>query len=227
MTIKAVIFDLDGTLVEFKLDYKTERAEVIQLLTKHGIPSSILSMNEGMFGVLKMVEIYMKNSGKKEKEVKRVKEAVLSVANRYELQAARETSLVPGILAALKKLRDMKLKIALFTIDGEKATRYILRRFRIRRFFDAVITRDSVSAVKPDPAHLRAALKALNVKPNEAIVVGDSALDMRCASQLKVLAVGVVTGISTPEKLIDAGASYLASSSAEIPFLIRQLNKTT
>ena len=227
MTIKAVIFDLDGTLVDFKLDYKTERAEVVQLLTEQGIPASILSMEEGMFGVLKKVEIYMKNSGKKEGEVKRVKEAVLSVADRYELQAARETGLVPGVFEALKTLREMKLKMALFTIDGEKSTRYILRRFRIRRFFDAVITRDSVSAVKPDPAHLKAALKALNVEPNEAIVVGDSALDMRCASELKVLAVGVITGISTPEKLIDAGADYLASASTDLPNLIRQLNKKT
>lgn len=225
MRIQAVIFDLDGTLVEFKLDYKTERAEVKQLLTEQGIPASVLSMNEGMFGALKKVETYMKSIDKKEKEVEKVKKAVLSVADRYELEAARETGLMPGILDALKTLRNMKMKIALFTIDGEKATRYILRRFGISDFFDAVITRDVVSAVKPDPAHLKAALKALNVKPQEAIVVGDSTLDMRCANKLNVLAVGVITGISTPEKLIDAGASYLASSSSEIPALIQQLNK--
>lgn len=227
LTIKAVIFDLDGTLVEFKLDYKTERAEVIQLLIKKGIPASVLSTNEGMFAVLKRVETYMNNAGKQEKELRQIKETVLSMADQYELQAAYKTELVPGIREALRTLRDMKLKIALFTIDGEKATSYMLSRFRIGRFFDAIITRDSVSAIKPDPAHLRAALKTLNVKPNEAIVVGDSTLDMRSASKLGLLAVGVITGISTSEELMDTGANYLASSAAEIPVLIKQLNKET
>lgn len=226
MTFKAVIFDLDGTLVELKLDYKTESAEVIHFLIEQGIPPSIPSMEKGMFGALRSVEIYMTKIGKKE-EVKRIKETVLSMADRYELQAARKTSLIPGVLEALKTLKAMKLKMALFTIDGEKATRYILKRFRIGRFFDAVITRDSVSAVKPDPTHLEAALNTLNVKPHEALVVGDSTLDMQCATRLKVLAVGVITGISTPEKLIAAGASYLASASAEIPFLVEQINKKT
>lgn len=225
MTVKAVIFDLDGTLVEFKLDYKTERAELVQLLTDRGIPTSLLSTSEGIFGTLKTVETYMRNTGKKAKEIDRVRATVLSLADRYELQAARETNLVPGVVEALNTLRDMNLKMSLFTIDGERATSFILRRFRIAHFFDAVITRDVVSAVKPDSAHLKVALEALNVKPYEAIVVGDSTLDMRCARTLSVLAVGVVTGISTPERLMDAGASYLASSSAEIPLLVQQLDK--
>jgi len=225
LTIRAVIFDLDGTLVEFKLDYRTERAELIRLLTDRGIPTSILSTSEGIFGTLKRVKTYMRNTGKKAKEIDRVRETVLSLADGYELQAARETDLVPGALEALNTLRDMKLKMSLFTIDGERATSFVLRRFQIGHFFDAVITRDVVAAVKPDPAHLKAALEALNVRPGEAIVVGDSTLDMRCARALSVLAVGVVTGISTPERLMHAGASYLASSSAEIPLLVQQLDK--
>jgi len=211
--------------VEFKLDYKAEKAELIHLLTDQGIPTSILSTSEGIFGTLEKVETYMRNTGKKVKEINRVRETVLSLADRYELQAARETNLVPGVLGALNALRDMKLKMSLFTIDGERATSFVLRRFRVGHFFDAVITRDVVAAVKPDPAHLKAALDALNVKPYEVIVVGDSTLDMRCARALSVLAVGVVTGISTPERLMDAGASYLVSSSAEIPLLIQQLDK--
>jgi phosphoglycolate phosphatase len=224
---KAIIFDLDGTLVEFKLDYKTERVEVSAWLAEQGIPVAILSMEKGLFGALRRMESYMKNIGKDETEIRRVKEGVLSMADRYEMKAIRETDLIPGVFGALRKLREMKLKIALFTIDGEKATSYALERFRIRRFFDAIATRDSVPAVKPDPAHLKPVLQALSIKPAEAIVVGDSVLDMRCAARLKVPAVGVVTGISTSKELIAAGASYLASSAAEVPSLVRQLGRKT
>lgn len=225
MTITAVIFDLDGTLVEFKLDYRTERVEVQELLIEEGVPDTVLSMEDGLFAALRRVMLHMREVGEAQEKIERIKTTVLTMADQYELRAARETNLIPRVHETLQTLKNMKLEIALFTIDGEKATSSVLRRFSIRHFFDAVITRDSVSAVKPDSAHLQVALDALKVKPSEAIVVGDSTLDMKCASALEVLAVGVITGIATAEGLVNAGASYLASSAAEIPQLIQKLTK--
>jgi len=222
--IRAVIFDLDGTIVVFNLDYKSVRAEVIQLLTKQGFPSSLFSIEESIFSMLKKAEIHLKSHGKGEHDVRTVREAVLSIANQHELEAARTTSLIPGVPETLKTLEKMNLKTAIFTVNGEKSTTYILNRFRLRRFFNATVTRESVSAVKPDPAHLEAALKALNVEPEEAVVVGDSKWDMRCARELNVIAVGVATGISSPEELMHAGATYLISSLTDMPTLIQQLN---
>jgi len=223
--IKAVIFDLDGTIVDFNLDYKAMRAEVIRFLNKQGIPPSILSLNESIFEMLKKGEICMRNNGKGEQEIARVREAVLSLADRYELEAAHTTNLLPGVVETLKALRQTKLKTALFTINGEKSTSYILRCFRLKSFFNAVITREFVSAVKPDLAHLEAALRALNVKAEEAMVVGDGVGDMRCAQGLNVIAVGVTTGISSPEELTLAGATYLISSFTDLITLVQQLDK--
>ena len=224
MTIKAVVFDLDGTIVDFNIDFNAARAEVVHLLTKQSLPSSILSVNESVFVTLRRAKRRMKENGKAEQEFVKLKEKVVAVVERYESEAARETNLIPGILETLKTLREMKLKIALFTANGEKSTNHILRRFRLRQFFDAIITRESVLAVKPDPVHLEAALKALKVKPEEAIVVGDSVRDMECARRLKVLAVGVTTGFSSMEELTRAGADYLASSSSDILSLLQKLN---
>ena len=167
----------------------------------------------------------MKENDKDEQEFVKLKENVIAVVERYEAKAARETNLISGILETLKTLKKTKLKIALFTANGEKSTNHILRRFRLRQFFDTIITRESVLAVKPDPAHLEAALKALKVKPEEALVVGDSVRDIECARQLKVLAVGVTTGFSSIEELTRAGADYIASSSTDIPSLVQQLNR--
>lgn len=225
MTIKAVIFDLDGTIVDFNIDFKAARAEVIRLLTKQGLPSSLLSVNESVFVMLKKAKKRMKENGKEEQEFVKLKEKVIALIERYESEAARKTNLIPSILETLKTLKRMKTKIALFTANGKKSTNHILRRFRLRQFFDTIITRESVLAVKPDPAHLEAALKALKVRPEEAIVVGDSVRDMECARRLKVLAVGVTTGFSSIEELIRAGADYLASSSTDIPTLVQQLNR--
>jgi HAD superfamily hydrolase (TIGR01509 family) len=225
LTIKAVIFDLDGTIVDFNIDFKAARAEVVHLLTQQNLPSSLLSVNESVFVTLKKAKKRMKENGEEEQEFITLKEKVVALVERYESEAAQKTNVIPSILETLKTLRKMKLKIALFTANGEKSTNYILRHFRLRQFFDAIIARESVLAVKPDPVHLEAALKALKVKPEEAIVVGDSVRDMECARRLKVLAVGVTTGISSPEALTNAGADYLASSSADIPTLVKQINR--
>jgi len=223
--IRAVIFDLDGTLVDFNFDYKTVRAEVIRLFVKQGFPSSIFSIRESVFDMLKKAEIYMRNNGKGKREVARVKETVLSLVDSYELEAARSTNLLPGVLEALKVLRKMGLKMAVFTLSGKKSTDYILRCFRLVPFFDAVVTRESVLAVKPDSIHLETVLKMLNVEPKEAMVVGDGVSDMKCARELNVIAVGVTTGISTPKELTRAGANYLASSCIDLPILVQQLNE--
>jgi phosphoglycolate phosphatase len=225
LIIKAVIFDLDGTIASFNIDYMAARAEIIGLLTEQGLPSSLLSLKEGVFDMLKKAKKHMENSGNEENEFLELKKKAISIVERYESEAARKTSLLPNVLKTLKTLREMKLKLAICTTNGEKSTNHILKRFHITHFFEAVITRESVSAVKPDPAHLEAALKALNIRPEEAIVVGDSARDMECAQKLNVLAVGVTTGISSQEALTIAGANYLASSSADIPTLVEQLNR--
>ena len=223
LTIKAVIFDLDGTIVDFNIDFKAARTEVAHLLTEQDLPSSLLAGNESVFAMLKKVEKRMKENGREEQEFLKLKRKVISIVERYEAKAARDTNLIPGTLETLKTLRKMKLKIALFTANGEKSTTHILRRFHMRQFFDAIITRESVSAIKPDPAHLETALKGLKVKPEEAMVIGDSIRDIECARQLRVLAVGVTTGFSSMEELTRAGADYLASSSKNIPSLVQYL----
>ena len=222
--IKAVIFDLDGTLADFNLNYKTVRTDVKSFLTKEGLPSSILSTRESIFEMLKKTEIFLKNNGKSA-EVKRIREKALRIAEEHELEAAKNTSLLPGVRETLKALRKMKLKLALFTINSEKSAKYILQRFKIAKFFDVLIPRNRVRYVKPNEEHLKVTLDALGVNPEEAIVVGDGSSDMKCSRELKVIAVGLPTGISSLKELINSGANYIITSITDLPMLIEDINK--
>jgi phosphoglycolate phosphatase len=227
MTVKAVVFDLDGTLASFNLDYRAVRADVRSFLIKRGLPASVLSTNESIFEMLKKAEIFLKNNSKPEKAMEEIRGKALAIAEKYELEAAKSTSLLPGVTETLKILKKMGLKIGLFTINGEKSTNYILKRFRIADIFDAVIPRNSVKYVKPSSEHLEAVLKALEVNPDEAIVVGDGVSDMKCARELKAIAVGLPTGVSSTKELMNSGAKYIITSITDLPTLIDGIGKTS
>jgi pyrophosphatase PpaX len=226
MRVKAVIFDLDGTLASFNLDYKTVRAEVKGYLVKMGVPASILSVNESIFEMLRKTEIFVKNSGKPSEFLEEVRSETLAMAEKHELEAAKRTSLLPGAVETLKALRRMSLKIGLCTINCEKSMNYILKRFEIADFFDATVPRNRVNHFKPHPEHLETALKDLGASAKDTVVVGDSGVDMQSASALKAIAVGLPTGVSTIEQLMSNGANCLITSITDLPLLIEKINKT-
>ncbi len=227
MTIKAVVFDLDGTLASFNIDYRAVRADVRSFLIKRGLPASVLSTNESIFEMLKKAEIFLRNNGKSERAIGEIREKALAIAEKHELEASKTTGLLPGVIETLKALKKANLKIGLCTVNSEKSTSYILERFGIADFFDAVTSRNSVRYIKPNPKHLEATLKALGVNPDEAVVVGDGSIDMKCARELEAIAVGLPTGVASTKQLINSGANYLITSIIDLPTLIEYINKNS
>jgi HAD superfamily hydrolase (TIGR01509 family) len=227
VAVKAVVFDLDGTIAGFNLDYMTVRADIRSYLMRVGMPGSILLANESIFDMLKMAEVFLKNNGKSERAVGKVRNEALAIAEKYELEAAKTTGLLPGVLETLETLKKMGVKIGLCTINSEKSTGYILRRFGISKLFDAITPRNKVKYVKPNVEHLEATLRALHVKPSEAILVGDGTRDMACARELNVVAVALPTGVSSEKELITSGASYLITSIGGLPALVEKINKSS
>ena len=225
MPIEAVIFDLDGTLASFNLDYKTMRAEVRSYLQRKGVPASVLSTRESIFEMLKKAEIYFKNTSKSDEVFVEIQKQALAIAEKFELEAASCTSLLPGANETLKALKRMNLKVGLCTINSQKAANYILQRFQIDGFFDVVVPRNMVRYVKPNPEHFETALKMLGTLPESTLIVGDSGVDMQSAKELKTIAVGIPTGASTVEQLTNRGANYIITSIADLPVLIEKINE--
>ena len=225
MVVKAVVFVLDGTIATFNLDHMTIRAEVRNLLAKAGIPSSVLSMNESMFDMLKKVEIFMKNSGKSGRSVSKIRRDVWDLAEKYELEAAKTASLLPGVTEALEELKKMHLKLGLFTTNSEKTANYILKRFELTKFFSAVTPRDKVKNVKPNPEHLKTTLKALHVKPEETMLIDNDQQDLLSAKELNVITAELSAELPFPEKLTSSTGDYLMDSISDVPKLVENINR--
>jgi pyrophosphatase PpaX len=119
----------------------------------------------------------------------------------------------------------MNLKMGLCTTSSEKAAKYILQRFKIEDFFQSVVPRNKVKYVKPNTEQFELALKALGARPKAAVIVGDSTVDMQSAKELKAIAVGLPTGLSTMEQLKSNGANYIITSLTDLPVLIKKINE--
>ncbi len=224
ISIKAVIFDLDGTIALFNLDYKALRGEVRSYLLRMGVPASVLSVKESIFDMLKKTVIYAKNTGKPAELIDEIRNEALAIAEKYELEAAANTDLLPGAYETLKVLKQMNLKIGLFTLNSDKAANYILQRFKLEDFFGVTVPRNKVNFVKPNPEHLEMALKVLGVMPEETIVVGDAAVDMESAKELKAVAVGLPADAPNIDKLMKHGANYVITSITDLPVLVEKIN---
>lgn len=225
MRVKAVIFDLDGTLASFNLDYRTVRALVKAYLLAKGIPDSLLSVNESVFEMLRKTEDWARKAGKPDEFIQELRDIAFSITEQHELEAAASTILMPGVAETLRALRSMGLKIGLCTINSQKSVTTILERFGIAELFDATVTRNQVAHVKPDPEHIEAALNVLGVAAREALVVGDSSVDMRSARLLEAVAVGLPTGVSSVEQLTSNGADYIVTSMFDLPALIEKIER--
>jgi HAD superfamily hydrolase (TIGR01549 family) len=225
LAIEAVIFDLDGTLAHFNLDYKALRSEVRTYLMSIHVPVSVLDVNENIFEMLKKAEIFVKNNTKSSEAFEEIRTHAFSIAERYEMEAATTTSLLTGAVETLKELQKMSLKTGLCTTSSEKAANYILQRFKIDGFFKVIIPRDKVKYVKPHTEQLELALKTLGVQAKATLIVGDSVVDMQSAKELKAIAVGLTSGVSTTEQLMNNGANYIVTSLNDLPVLIKEINK--
>lgn len=212
--IKAVIFDLDGTLVYFKIDYKNAREQVKNYLTRLGVPEEYM-LNQPIFTALERSIRYLNSRKTSESEINKIKEDINKIVYQYELKAADETFLTPNAKETLNEVKRLGLKIGLFTINNRQVTEIVLNKTGIKEFFNTIVSRDDTSAIKPDDEHLLTVTSKLGVKPEQTVVVGDTVYDFQAAKRLGALTIGV-------EGLYDA--AYLKNE-GKVDYVVKDLSE--
>jgi phosphoglycolate phosphatase len=178
--LAAVLFDLDGTLVDSEPDL---RAALNDMLAAEGRRPLIRDEVKPMIGdgAAMLVDRAFRATG-----------AALAVAGQaaatarflalYEPRAARLTRPYPGVTAALTELAGAGLRLGLCTNKPERATRLLLAELGLARFFAAIVGGDTLPGLrKPDPRLAFALLDRLAVPPASAVYVGDHENDLATA----------------------------------------------
>ena len=210
MKYEAVIFDLDGTLVD-TLDDLTDSVNFA--LSSFGFPKRSREEVRSFVGngVRKLVYLSVPEGTDEE-----TSEKCLGVfKEHYKNNSRNKTKPYDGIIEVLEKLCESDVKTAVVTNKMQSAAKDIVEFFFGNKISLAVGQVDGV-AQKPNPDGVLLVLEKLGIKKEKAVYVGDSEVDCITARNAGVDCIGVTWGFRDAEVLKESGARIIADSPDEI-----------
>jgi phosphoglycolate phosphatase len=208
----AVIFDLDGTLIDSAEDVRAALNRALAAVGRGEVASDRMPSLIG-HGARPMIENALRATG--DAGTAELIEQVLSryTAN-YLAAPAALTTVFPGARETLSMLRDAGIKLGVCTNKPERLTQAVLRALNLLEQFASVLGGDSLPVRKPDPEHLWATLRPLGVSPSHAVYVGDSAVDVATARSAGIPVILVEHGYAAESARSLGGDAVISSLSA-------------
>lgn len=217
--IKAVIFDLDGTLANTLLDLQDA---VNRALLKYGFPTHSTEEYR-MFVGNGMDNLVYRASGEIEDEqmLSKIKAEFMSY---YADHSCDKTASYDGIAELLSEIKKMGLKTAVVTNKDDGAAKdMVLKLFG--DVFDIVAGHTKDFPHKPDPALTHSVMEKLGVSPRECIFLGDSGVDIKTGVNSGATPVGETWGFRDEDELRSCGAKYIIHKPADLIGIIKELSK--
>lgn len=188
---KAVLFDLDGTLLNSIPVILKATKEVFTVM---GIKNDVSDMQK-MIGV--PLEVQAKMFAKD-----RDAEFIDTYRAYYRKYTDQDMSLYPQTLEMLDVLKSGGFVTALVTSKAAKSAARAVEKTGMGGIFDIIVSADDVTRPKPDPEPLLKALAMLSLKPEEALYVGDSLFDIDAAQKAGIAVAAVSWGARSREDLL-------------------------
>ena len=202
--VRAFLFDLDGTLIDSKLDLVNSVNFMLREMQRDVLPLATVASYIG-HGAPKLVADVL-GPDAAEADRKRGLEIFLAHYSKHNLDATRA---YPGVVEGLEALQD--LPMAVLTNKPQKMSVEILEALGLLKYFRAIYGGDSFEKKKPDPAGAQAILKDLGAQPREAAMVGDSDVDIKTARNTGMLAIAVNYGFGQHDRQAQPADLYVDS----------------
>ncbi len=212
MRFKAVIFDLDGTL----LDSLEDLADAMNsVLAKNRLPSHPVAAYRYFVGdgIAMLVRRALPFQLADEAVLDRL---VGEMQREYRERRTRKTRPYPGVVEMIDGLVTAGLRLAVLSNKPEEATRHLVRELLPGGRFQRVVGAVPERPRKPDPTAAREIAAGLGLDPCDCVYVGDSAVDIETATAAGMFPVGVLWGFRPQAELAAAGARRLISEPAEL-----------
>ncbi len=201
------LFDMDGTLVKFKLDFEYLKRVTRKILEDNGI---YLEIRGSLIETLKE----LRSVFTKEEEYNEFVKGIENIIIQHELEASEKAEAFPHSIELLNILKSKGKNIGVITRNSKAASMKTLEVSGLMKYMDVIVTREDVAKVKPDPEHVEVAIKFLEKKAEDTVVIGDHKYDISSGKRAGCFTIGILSGVSSEELLNEA--DLIVSSLEEI-----------
>lgn len=200
MAVRGIVFDLDGTLVD---GYQGIASGVNAARASFGLPALDRDDVRGRVG-LGLSHLMDDVVGQA-----RAAEGAEIFRSVYDRVCVDQTRPVPALDETLAGLRARGFRMSVASNKPVAYSIRILERLGVLPFFDTIAGPETAGSLKPDPPMIRACLAAMNVRADEALYVGDMAIDAEAGERAGLAVVLVCGGSTSPEELGRTGRPVL------------------
>jgi phosphoglycolate phosphatase len=172
----ALVFDLDGTLVDSLPDLRAALNEMLRGLTRRELSADEVRRMIGD-GTHALVQRALHATG----EVVDLESAHHRFLDFYEAAPTRLSRLYPDVATTLSSLVGSGARLAICTNKQQAATLAVLDGFDIAKYFEVIVGGDLVPFRKPDPRHLLTVLEQVRASPKQSVMIGDNENDYAAA----------------------------------------------
>jgi phosphoglycolate phosphatase len=178
--VAAVLFDLDGTLVDSRIDFGRMRQEMLELAAQAGCDLAAL---EGA-DILEIRDAACLRACDSGAALTRAEARLVAI----EREALERSIPVAGARSLLLELQDRRVRVGIVTRNCREIAEDALRRHRLP--YNVLVAREDTPRVKPHPDHLHQALRLLEVPLADTVMVGDGRMDVQAGRAAGMYTVG-------------------------------------
>ena len=211
---RAVLFDLDGTLVD---SYNALAEAVNHARRTHGLHELSATRIKELVG--DGIERLLQRAFERTDIPRSVQAAFES---RYDEVCCGESKVLADVEATLQRLAEIEVKMAVCTNKPTFFSKKILDFLELSRHFASIVGPDLAGARKPEARHLLFTLDSVACDPADALFVGDMPIDVRAARNSGLDVAVVATGSSTREQLVAAQPDHFLERFADLLKIVRR-----
>ncbi len=180
LPIKAVVIDLDGTLLNTAPDL-AYAAELMMVDLGRPCPSPETIATYIGNGVSRLVKRVLTGDMDAEPDAELFGRAIKLYQKHYGANVSRESRPFPGVVEGLQAFKAMGVHLACITNKAEQFTVPLLKDTGLFDFFELILSGDTLPRRKPDPLPLQHACEVFKCRPAELLLIGDSLNDTQAA----------------------------------------------